>query len=561
MLLRLTIENIALIDRLEISFAPGLNVLTGETGAGKSIIVGSLDLLLGGKADRDRIAQDAERGRVEGIFDVSGCAPVLRTLDGMELTAEDGLLSVSREVYRSGKTLNRIAGVTVPLAQFRAVTSLLADLHGQHAHQSLLDPKKHLAFLDATGDAGYRGSVSSVRDLYSRWHSLKVRLSSAENSAMERARREDMLRFQLDELDAADLRDGEERTLEERRETMRSAEKIRSALENVSGLISGGVSDEALPALDALKQAAHLLSGLARYGASYEQARDQLWEAIYALENVSGDIESLLDGTEDDPQALEAIESRLDLLFRLKRKYGATTHEMIAFREKARAELEEITGAGLETETLAREEKKALAELNEAAAALSRERHRLAQACRERVLKELSDLGMSKANFEVHFLPDPPMSESGADQVEFLLSANTGEPLRPLSKVASGGELSRIMLAFKCIEADVDAIPVLVFDEVDTGISGRIAQVTADKMAAVAENRQVLCVTHLPQIAAAAQTQYLVEKSEQNGRTRTTLRRLDEEGRVRALSDMLGGGETAREHARAMLKAKARADT
>lgn len=556
MLLTLSIRNIALIDKLDVSFAPGLNVLTGETGAGKSIVVGSLDFVLGGRADKDRIAGGADKGQVEALFDVSALPRVGSLLEEMALDIEDGLLPVMREINQSGRSICRIAGVVVPLAQLRRVMGLLVDLHGQHAHQSLLDPGTHLHFLDIMGDAKHRAQVAAVRDAYDRWSAAKRALSAAEGNIQERARREDMLRFQLEELDGASLAEGEEEELEQEREVMRNAERIRESLERAYAYLSGGYDDEVPTALDALRTAQEALSFVSGFGGQYEQAYDQLTEALYSLENVSGDLDDLRDAAEGDPERLEEIEARLDLLTRLRRKYGATTAEMIAFREQVRTELEESENTEARIDALQKEEKSLHKALVEGAAQLSKARRTLAKVCEKRVLGQLTDLGMKSARFEVSFAEGAQLTADGEDQVEFLLSANQGEPMRPLSKVASGGELSRIMLAFKVIEAENEGIPVLVFDEVDTGISGRMGQVVADKMKQVAAARQVLCVTHLPQIAASADTQYLVEKQEKAGRTRTMVLQLDEEGRVDALSRMLGGGDTAIQHARAMLTRK-----
>lgn len=554
MLVQLSIRNIALIDRLDLSLSSGLNVLTGETGAGKSIVVGSLDFVLGGRADKDRLSGGEERGQVEALFDVSDMPRVHAVLDEMALEIEDDLLPVMREISKSGRSVCRVAGVAVPLAQLRRVTSLLVDLHGQHAHQSLLDPASHLRFLDIMGDTAYQAQAARVRALYADWRGVRRALTDAESSVQERARREDMLRFQLGELDGAGLVENEEDSLNEARNIMRNAENIRDGLERAYALVSGGVGDEIPPALDALRAALDALSGLTGYGERYETVCDQLAEAIYTLEGVSSDLDGLRDAADADPARLEEVEARLDLLSRLGRKYGAATHEMIAFRERARAELSETENADTRRDALRADEKKLREALWEAAADLSRARRALAEVCQRRVTEQLADLGMTAARFSVSFAEDALMSADGLDKVEFLLSANKGEPLRPLSRVASGGELSRIMLAFKVIEAENEGIPVLVFDEIDTGISGQMGGIVAAKMKQVARSRQVLCVTHLPQIAAVANAQYLVEKQEKNGRTRTSAYPLDDEGRVAALARMLGGGDTAVTHARAMLE-------
>lgn len=554
MLLQLSIRDIALIDRLTLSFGPGLTVLTGETGAGKSIIVGSLDFVLGGKADRDRIAGGAERGRVEALFDISALPRVQSALAEMGLETEDGLLPVCREILQSGRSVCRVAGEVVTVAQLRAVMAPLIDLHGQHAHQSLLDPAKHLQFLDALGDAEHRAATERVRALYGEWSAIARALREIETNDRERARREDMLRFQLEELDGAKLRAGEEDELTRQRALMRNAEKIRSGLEEAYGALSGDETGELPGALDALQQAAKALGGLSKYDGRFEALSVQLNDAMYAAESVAGELDGLREECGVDPRRLEQVESRLDQLDRLRRKYGATTVEMIAFRERVRAELDSTASSEEKREALKKQEKAAKAAFMKEAQALSEARRALAKACEGRVAAQLAALEMKSAVFEVAFSEDAALSADGLDAVEFRLSANRGEPPRPLQKAASGGELSRVMLALKCVEAENDGVPTLVFDEIDTGVGGATGVAIAEKLREVGAKRQVLCVTHLPQIAAAARTQFWVEKSVRDGRTHTDARELDTDGRVEAVAQMLGGGETARAHARAMIE-------
>ena len=554
MLLQLSIRDIALIDQLTLSFGPGLTVLTGETGAGKSIIVGSLDFVLGGKADRDRIAGGAERGRVEALFDISALPRVQSALAEMGLETEDGLLPVCREILQSGRSVCRVAGEVVTVSQLRAVMAPLLDLHGQHAHQSLLDPAKHLQFLDALGDAEHRAAVERVQALYGEWSAIARTLREIETNDRERARREDMLRFQLEELDGAKLRAGEEDELTRQRALMRNAEKIRSGLEEAYGALSGDETGELPGALDALQQAAKALGGLSKYDGRFEALSVQLNDAMYAAESVAGELDGLREECGVDPRRLEQVESRLDQLDRLRRKYGATTVEMIAFRERVRAELDSTASSEEKREALKKQEKAAKAAFMKEAQALSEARRALAKACEGRVAAQLAALEMKSAVFEVAFSEDAAPSADGLDAVEFRLSANRGEPPRPLQKAASGGELSRVMLALKCVEAENDGVPTLVFDEIDTGVGGATGVAIAEKLREVGAKRQVLCVTHLPQIAAAARTQFWVEKSVRDGRTHTDARELDTDGRVEAVAQMLGGGETARAHARAMIE-------
>ena len=553
MLIQLSIRNIVLIDRLTVSFGPGLTALTGETGAGKSIVVGSLDFVLGGRADKDRIQSGESRGQVEALFDVSGLPKILAMLSALEIEIDEGLLPVAREVNVSGRSICRVGGVTVPLAKLREITSELIDLHGQHAHQSLLESKNHLSFLDAMGDAVFHGLVLAVSEAYENWAAVRREVKKLQSGEQERARHFDMLTFQLEELDGARLVAGEEEELSQKRTLMRNAERIREELSRAYACISEGIGEDIPSALDALQTALRALSSIEKYGDPYERLRELLQEAVYSLESVADDVYDLRDGAEGNPEHLEEIELRLDFLSRLTRKYGATTEDMIAYREKIREELGCGEDADERLTRLQKREASLFDDLSKKAEALSRARRELARALEKRVSAELSELGMPKACFAVAFAEGVELTPSGINQVEFMLSANAGEPMRPLSRVASGGELSRIMLAFKCIEAENEGVPVLVFDEVDAGISGRMGQTVADKMRKVAGSRQVICVTHLPQIAAAANEQYLVEKMEKGDKTRTVLTPLDFEGRVEAIARMLGEGDTARAHARAML--------
>lgn len=556
MLVQLSIRDIALIDRLTLDFSPGLTVLTGETGAGKSIIVGSLDFVLGGKADRDRIAGGAERGRVEALFDIAALPRVQAVLSELGLEAEDGLLPVCREILKSGRSVCRVAGEIVTVSQLRAVMAALLDLHGQHAHQSLLDPAMHLSFLDALGDESHRQAVERVRALYTEWRHIARALEDEETNERERARREDMLRFQYDELRAAKLKPGEDEELTRQRTVMRNAERIRSGLEEAFAALSGDENGEFPGALDGLQIASKALAGLAKFDSRFAEAGTQLDEALYAVEGLLSDLDDLREECGADPARLEQVEARLDQLNRLRRKYGSTVEEMIAFRDRVKEELNQSATSEERREQLKKDEAKAQAAFRKEAGALSEARRALAENCRMRVAQELSALEMKSAVFEIAFAEDAPPSADGLDAVEFRLSANRGEPPRPLQRAASGGELSRVMLALKCVEAENDGVPTLVFDEIDTGVGGVTGVAIAEKLREVSKKRQVLCVTHLPQIAATADNQFLVAKQERDGRTHTGAKLLDTEGRIAAVAQMLGGGEAADAHARAMIEAR-----
>ncbi|MDR1263559.1 MAG: DNA repair protein RecN [Oscillospiraceae bacterium] len=558
MLREITIRRIALIDELTIEWRGGFQVITGETGAGKSIVVGALAFLLGEPTGRDMLQTGAARGGVQAVFDVSGLNAVRAALAERDLEIDDNLLTLSREMFANGRTVCRAAGEPLPLAAFRRITAMLVDLHGQHAHQVLLDPKSHLAFLDAFGDAPHKASLDRLRHLCRAWREAKRDLDRLLTDAQERARRLDMLRFQLDELTDAKLSPDEEKTLEEERTRARHAEKIHGAMMKADTLLSGG--ERSSGSIAPLKQAIALLGGIASYDPRAASLAERLESLGYELDDAAGELSRLADDDTIDPKRIDRVESRLDLLHRLMRKYGASTREMIEYRARVSSELEETLDTDARAERFRDELGKRERDYLELASKVSAARRALSQSFSERMTAELAQLGMERARFEVGFEPDANAGyrEDGVDRAQFCISANAGEPLKPLSGVASGGELSRIMLAIKSIAADHSGVPVVIFDEIDTGISGRMAQAVAEKMAAIARHCQVICVTHLPQIAAMSDGAYRVAKVtdtvDGEERTRSTLERLDETERVAELARMLGGADPESEKSRRYAK-------
>ncbi|MDR1599439.1 MAG: DNA repair protein RecN [Oscillospiraceae bacterium] len=562
MLREITIRRIALIEELTIEWRGGFQVITGETGAGKSIVIGALSFLLGEPTGRDILQTGAARGGVQAVFDVARLPGVRAALAERDLTIDDNLLTLSREVFSNGRTVCRAAGEPLPLAAFRRITAMLVDLHGQHAHQVLLDPRSHLAFLDDFGDEAHKADLERLRLLCRAWREAKRDLDQLLTDAQERARRLDMLRFQLAELTDADLVPGEEQSLEEERSRARHAEKIHAALARADALLSGGGRSGG--AISPLKQACALLGGIVSYDPRAAALVERLESLGYELDDAAAELSRLAEDDPLDPKQADRVESRLDLLHCLMRKYGATSREMIEYRDRVSGELEET----LDTDTRAERLREALAQREREYLALatrvSGTRRTLSQSFALRMTAELAQLGMERARFEVGFedSEDAGYHEDGIDHAQFRISANAGEPLKPLSGVASGGELSRLMLAIKSIAADHSGVPVVIFDEIDTGISGRMAQAVAEKMAAIARHCQVICVTHLPQIAAMADGAYRVEKFtdivDGGERTRSTLTRLDEAERVAELARMLGGAdpesETSRRYARTLIR-------
>lgn len=542
MLLELTIRNIALIESLCIEFAQGFNVLTGETGSGKSIVVDCVNLVLGGRADRDFVRTGAEKGSVQGLFDIAGNVRAKAFVEEVGVDCADDLIAVSRELSRSGRNICRISGVIVPLSTLKQLTGMLLDIHGQHVHQSLLSPMMHIEFLDAFGSAEHQELRKKVAALYTERTSLAASLKKLMKDSAEKERLADMLSFQVNEISSAKLKKGEEEKLTAKLRVLENSEKIKSSVETAYVMTYRG-DGRMISAQEALLRAADSMEGLSSIDTRYAELAARLRELYYSVQDLGYELRDVLDHLSYDPALIDKISERLDLIDRLERKYGPNLDDVIAFGEQAAARLTAIQSSDASIEEQKKLLKKLDASLKSACEQLTASRRALAESLAASIMDQLRDLGMGKTRFEVRVDPEPKPTIDGADQVEFMISPNPGEPLRPLATTASGGELSRIMLAMKAIAMDVDGVDSMVFDEIDTGVSGRMAQVVGEKMCRIACNRQVLCVTHLPQIAALGNAHYLVEKRVENDRTETLVRRLDDDGRVRELSRLVGGAE------------------
>ena len=559
MLLQLGIHHLALIDEIELRFSGGLNVLSGETGAGKSIVVDAVNLVLGERAARDLVSQGAKRAWVEAVFDTRGNEAVTQQLAEMDLSGDDGTVVISRELTDSGRTICRVNGIIVPLQTLRRISQQLLDLHGQHEHQLLLDSRNHIAYLDefdADAIAPLREQVSA---LYGQWHDLSVKIAQIGREDADRAQRLDMLRFQVEELENAALQENEEEELEAKRNFYRNAEHIMTAFDEADAWLRG--ADEGASALDLMRSAANAITSTAALSPEYAEVANRLDSLYYELEDVARDLSSLRDQMEFDEEEAERVEERLDLLHRLGRKYGRGTGEMLRYLTRIRSELDELENASERLEGLEKQHRAETKALRVASEALSAQRKKASIRFEHEIEAQLHDLGMKNAQMSVAFSQEEGeraerFSDNGTDQVELLFSANLGQDLRPLVKVASGGELSRIMLALKNLSARKPGIPrSMVFDEIDTGISGRMAQVVAEKMSEIGDHHQVICVTHLPQIAAMADQQYLVRKFEADGKTHTEVVPLTTEMRIAEVSRMVSGAAgSGMEHARTMLE-------
>ncbi|MBR6809260.1 MAG: DNA repair protein RecN [Clostridia bacterium] len=550
MLLSLRIENIALMDMLEIRFQKGLHVLTGETGAGKSIIVDAVVLLLGGKAQKELIRTGAQKARVEGVFDISDCPAAGAFLREQELDEGDEV-TLAREITLAGRSSCRVNGTLLPVDQYRQLTNLLMDIHGQHEHQSLMDEKKHLAFLDATGDEAHRQLQEKVKEAYTQWVEKKKLLVQLRKQSADAQERMELLQIRVQELRDAQLTPGEEDELARERDIFKNGEKIEASLQDAFEYVYDGAS----AAVESLRRAVAALGSIENLDEQYASLRARLDGLYYETEDAGITLRKMISALDFDPDRLEEIRERLDVIRRLSRKYaGASTGDMVENLQEMEAELsgfETLDDRLLQTE---KEEKQAAEKYAAAAALLTQSRKKLAQAFEKEMETQLKDLNMGGTRFQVN-LDSSNATASGAETARFLIAPNRGEEMQPLSRIASGGELSRLMLAIKSVAAKREGIPSMIFDEIDTGISGKAAQVVGEKMKHISRGRQVLCVTHLQQIAALADCHFLVEKAFDGQRTSTRLTILDGERRVSEIARMLGGDEeSAKQHAREMLK-------
>ena len=554
MILSMRMHNIALIEEMTMDFADGLHVMTGETGAGKSIVVDAVNLVLGGRADRELIRTGTDKAWVEAVFDVPGNAAVADFLQKQEIDFDGSLVTLYREISRSGRNLCRICGMVMPVAALKELAALLMDVHGQHEGQFLMDPRFHLRFLDESGDEAHQQLMAQVEGAYQAFIVNHRRYAKLVKENEQKQYRMETLKKTLDELNKAKLKAGEEEELTQEKERFRHSEKIATAVQTAHHAISAGEDSESV--LTRLKEAATALNGLSGLGDTFKNLASRVESAYYELEEVGYELADIMENGEFDPARAEYVETRLDLIRRLERKYGESIPVILAEQERMQEEYDNFASMDQQVAALGAEHKKLLAAYRALARQLTEFRKTLAQRFEQNMMAQLCDLGMEKTVFQVAFAPKPEGKQLmpqpiGDDTVEFMISPNPGEPMKPLSKIASGGDLSRLMLAIKSLEAEHGGVGCMVFDEIDTGISGRMAQVVAEKMALIARNRQVICVTHLPQIAAMAHHQFLVEKRVEEGRTNTSVRLLNREDRIGEVARMMGGADGSEESARA----------
>ncbi len=532
MLSLLHIENIAVIECADISFDRGFNVLTGETGAGKSIVIDAISAILGQRAYRDMIRTGSTKASVRAVFTE---VPELNWFSDNGVTYDPETI-IQREIYLDGKNVCRVNGSLVTVSILSKLGLQLINIHGQHDSASLFDEANHLTFLDDF--ACNEALRADYNEKYTAVDKLRREINRISMDEGEKLRRMETLKYQIEEIEKANLTAGEDEELELRRKVLQNSEKISDGLnEAVENLYGGDDTDGAASLLSIAERA---LARIAKYSEDIASLHEKVADMMYQVQDVAEIARDVRDDLAYSADELERIESRLDVIHRLRRKYGVTCADILEYLEKAKKELDEIEFADDHVEWLKKKLKKAEKEAWDAALALRENRKEVAEKLSGRILTELAQLDMPKVQFACRFA-ELELTALGADSVAFYMSANVGEALKPMSKVASGGELARIMLAMKNVLAEQDRVNTLIFDEVDTGVSGRAAQKVAEKLRSVARNKQVLCVTHLPQIAALGHTHLLIAKGEREGRTYTTVTPLDIEGRKRELARIIGG--------------------
>lgn len=556
MLEHLHIRNVALIKESEISFGDGLNILTGETGAGKSMIIDSLQFALGGRAGKDFLRHGEKQAAVEALFSVQSQALTEKLAENGIAPEEDGTLLITRTLSEAGKSVCRINGSTVTVGMLKEIAEDMIDIYGQHEHQSLLNPVKHIRLLDRFCGAGFGEAMEEYKNSRQRLKDLEKQLAILIGDESQRERRMDMLLFQKEEIEAAELQEGEEDALLEQKKRLSSMERlIRLTGESVTLLYDG--DDRAPSACDQLGDALAKLQEAAEYDAALSPLADALADGYAAVEDCARELKREAEKQEADPEELERIEERLQLFYKLKRKYGGSIEAVLEFYEKAVQELEFLSNSSEKAAELSAKKAAEEKRLSALAETLTARRRATAEQVEEQIETALHDMEMKHARFHIQIEEKADWGADGKDKVEFLISANAGEPLKPLAKIASGGEMSRVMLALKTVLVDADEIGTFIFDEIDTGVSGRTARRVGEKMRFLGGKRQLLCITHLPQIAAMADNHFLIEKESDAGETVTRVTALDEEGAVREVARLMNDvTETTLAAARELLAEK-----
>lgn len=551
MLLEISIKNFAIIEEISLTFENGMTVLTGETGAGKSIIIDAMNLMLGARASLDVIRHGANKAEIEGLFSVGENAALTQILEenGIGVTEE---LIIRREILQNGRSIGRINGQMVNLTTLRAVGQYLVDIHGQHDQEELMKPNMHIRMLDEFGDSQFASVKKHYQDLFEHYRRLRKRVLTKQKNEQEHKARIEMLEFQIAEIEAAALKSGEDQALNQKRDKLLNHKHIADTLTNAYVMLD----DEEFSSLSNIRSAMNDLMTLEEFDADYKDMSSNVSEAYYILEEVTKQLSDVIDELDFDAGSLQQIEARLEVIHSITRKYGGSVDDVLDYYENITKEYNLLTGNDESSDDMEKDLKRLEKELIVAAENLSQERHQLAKNLEAEIKQELADLYMEKADFQVQFSKGK-FNRDGNEAIEFYISTNPGEGFKPLVKVASGGEISRLMLAIKSAFSRKEDKTSIVFDEVDTGVSGRVAQAIAQKIYKIGSRGQVLAISHLPQVIAIADYQFFIEKRSDENTTVSTVRLLSEEERVEEIAKMLAGSditEMAREQARELLK-------
>ena len=555
MLQELTIDNLAIIEHLTLDFSDQMTVLTGETGAGKSIIIDAVGLLAGNRGSQEFIRHGEEKLHLQGQFTLPDDQRVFELLEELGIEHEDGTLIISREIHRNGRNVIRVNGALINTATLRKIGAHLVDIQGQNDHQQLMQPENHLHMLDQFDYGQIKPLLAKYEEAYQRYAKLKATLIRKQADSQQWAQRLDMLRYQVKEISDANLQENEEDELTSERDRLEHFQQINNALQLIAGVLNEGEA----PVLDQVAQAMNEVQEIAPFDSAYDELSKSLGDAYYSLQDAANAASRQLDMLEFDDGRLEQINERLTIIGDLERKYGDTVEDVLAYYEKIHKELSTMEQTADSDDELKQQLAAVTGELQKLGGELSQVRQKAAHQLNGQVHQQLKELYMDKAIFEVKFHQNESMTfyPDGIDNVEFYIQTNPGESMGPLVKIASGGELSRVMLALKTIFAQHEGVTSIIFDEVDTGVSGRVAQAIADKIKLIAQHSQVLCITHLPQVAAVAQHHFLIQKTVQNNRTTTHVTILHPEERINELARMISGEEItklSREHAKELLQ-------
>ncbi len=557
MIVELNIKNFAIIDSLKINFSEGLNVITGETGAGKSIVVDAINLILGSRANKDLIRTGCDRAILEGLFYIENSEEIDDILEKYGIEKEDNnSLLLSREIFSTGRSVSRINGQTVTLNILNDVTQKLIDIHGQHEHQSLLNVGSYIKLIDDFGDDKFNILKKKISEEYNQIVSLKGELKKLSIDSKEKDREIDLLKYEIEEIESAKLSEGEEKKVYDEYNKMSNIKNISL---NVGEIINILDSEDynSISVSDGINKSISLMNSVKRYDEDLNQYSSALENVNFEIQDISRGLKNYIENTEFDEERLAFLEERLNLIYKIKKKYGNSLEEILNYKSSISERLYQLINNEKEIERINKKIEETENELNKNSTILSEMRKKIAKKLESDISKELHTLNIKNSIFKINFKKMKYYGEEGFDIIEFLISTNLGEELKPLSKIVSGGEMSRIMLAFKTVIAKYDRIPCLIFDEIDAGISGRTAQIVGEKIYKISKGRQVICISHLPQIAALADTHFSIKKEIVNGRTSTKVKILNYEERIAEMSRLLGGvnlTDTTKLHAKEMLE-------